>query len=264
MSFDKIAATTDKKADTFGYTEEERASILQLAADAGFSWSTTSESNSINFPRLLEQLKKKEMSLFLHASTLTEYLKVKRIPRGLRSTMMPMLLHDDKIYHEKWLALCNQHSLDLMLLTIHHLYKAVTSIKEEITEIDTECKNQTAPAEYTRLHEELKNNIEKLKNQIMQNKIKKFKRDTCDYQHDRVYTWADERTKYRRMNNKKRTNKQGSEQSTTDAETSSKSDSDNNTQSQKNKPFLGGRKENNGNSDQASGTTRTTRSKYKK
>lgn len=50
-----------------------------------------------------------------------------------------------------------------MLLTIQHLHKAVHNVKEEIKNIDGEFKNQTSPLEYTRIHEELKVNIEKTK-----------------------------------------------------------------------------------------------------
>lgn len=72
---------------------------------------------------------------------------------------MPMLLKNYPIYQQKWLALCNRHSLDL---TVQHLHQAVQSVKEEISALDTEFKNSSPDTEYNRTHEELQNNTEKL------------------------------------------------------------------------------------------------------
>lgn len=44
-----------------------------------------------------------------------------------------------------------------------------------------------------KIHEELKKNITKMKDQIISSKMKKFERDNKDYLHNRVYTWAAER-----------------------------------------------------------------------
>lgn len=188
MSFQAISATTDKKAELFGFTESERFNILQQAEKAGFVWNTANMSSGANHPRQLEQLKKKEVNLTLHASTLTEYLKAKRIPRGLRSNLTPMLLKEDKIYKQRWEALCNQNSLDLMFLTVQHLQKAALDVKQEIIKVDVEFKTNSSASDYNRTHYKLKTNMEKLKNQIMMMKLKKFEPDTRDYQFDRVYT----------------------------------------------------------------------------
>lgn len=237
MSFDKISAATDKHAETFGFTDDERAVILQQAENAGYTWGTTNEPNITNYPKQLEQLKKKEANLFLHASTLTEYIKVKRIPRGLRSTLMPMLLKNDTTYQQKWLALCNRHSLDLMLLTVQHLHQAVQSVKEEIATLDIEFKNSSPATDYNRTHDELKINIDKLRDQLMQNKLRKFERDMHDYQQDRVYTWATERSKYRTFKGRRNPNVNTSERSTTESDSQDNTDSSTNTSKNK-KPFL--------------------------
>lgn len=61
--------------------------------------------------------KRMKWAYSLHDSTLAEYLKVQRIPKGLRSSLTP-ILKDYMEYQEKWCALCNWHSLHLMLLTV--------------------------------------------------------------------------------------------------------------------------------------------------
>lgn len=206
MSFERISATTDKRAEIFSFTESERFAIMQQAEKGGFGWNIPSERGMGNHRIQLEQLMNKEASLALHTATLTEYLKVKRIPRGLRSTLTPMLLKEDRIYKQRWEALSNQHSFDLMLLTVQHLQAAVQTVRQDIQKVDAEFKNHSPVTEYNKTHEELKGNIEKLKDQIMNNKIKKFERDTRDYEMDRVYTWAAERPQYRgqRFTNKAR------------------------------------------------------------
>lgn len=64
------------------------------------------------------------------------------------------------------------------------------NLKLEVTKVDTELKETSTISEYNKTHEELKANVNKLREQLMTNKFKKFKRDTRDYQFNKVYTWA--------------------------------------------------------------------------
>lgn len=64
--------------------------------------------------------------------------------------------------------------------------------------MDTELKESSTRSEYNKIHEELKIKVDKLREQIMTNKLKKFERDTRDYQYNKVYKWAWERRKNRR------------------------------------------------------------------
>lgn len=204
MSFEKISALTDRIADTFMFSEEDRRKILSNAEGAGLTWDNTKCDNKAGCTKQLEQLLKRDLTLSLHAST----LKTQRIPRGLRSNVMPILLKDDKEYREKWFALSNRYSLDLMYLTVQHLQMAIQNVKQDIEKTDKELKEQITINDYSKIQEELKINIEKLKEQIMKNKLQKFERDTKDYMHDKVYTWAEDRRKYRRTQNQEGRNTQ--------------------------------------------------------
>lgn len=75
----------------------------------------------------------------------------------------------------------------------------------------------------------------------MQNKPKKFESDTHDYQYNRVYTWADERAKYRKKFTKRRTNMNDTERLATDSDSQLREELDSSTyKSKKNRrPFLG-------------------------
>lgn len=199
-AFETISTLTDKKAETFTFSEVERQDILQKAGNAGLLWNDIGKPTGTNLAKNLEQLRKRELSLNLHASTLMEYMKVQRIPRGLRSPLIPILLKDDTAYCERWQAICNQYSFDLMLLTIKHLHLAIDNVQQEVFKAEQELKKGTSPEEYNELHEALKINIKKMREQILQNKIRKYERDTKDYKFNRVYTWAENKMKNWRYN----------------------------------------------------------------
>lgn len=143
-----------------------------------------------------------------------EYMKIQRIPRGLRSPLIPILLKDDNAYCERWQAICNQYSFDLMLLTIQHLHLAINNVQREVNKADQKLKGGTTPDEYNGIHETLKANITKMREQILQNKIKKYERDTKDYRFNRVYSWAENKAKNRRYNKPWKQNNYPDNQST--------------------------------------------------
>lgn len=94
-------------------------------------------------------------------------------------------------------------------MTVKHLQAAINKIQEEIVTIEEDIKSTATIAEFNKAHEDIKANIEKMRQQLMQNKIKKFERDTKDYLLNKVYTWADDRKTKWRPQNKPR-NKTGS------------------------------------------------------
>lgn len=67
----------------------------------------------------------------------------------------------------------NRHSLDLMLLTVHHLQRANKQTQGEISEADKNLKESTTIDECNKVQEDLKINIEKMKKQILRNKLNK-------------------------------------------------------------------------------------------
>lgn len=89
-----------------------------------------------------------------------------------------------------------------------------------MSKADQELKGGTTPDEYNELHETLKTNIAKMRAQILENKIKKYERDTKDYKFNRVYSWAENKMKNRRFN---RTWKQDNHQENPSTDTESQS-----------------------------------------
>lgn len=55
MSFDKIAATTEHKAETYTFTDEDRQNILSSAECAGLTWNSNQVEHRVNHARKLER-----------------------------------------------------------------------------------------------------------------------------------------------------------------------------------------------------------------
>lgn len=187
MSFEEIANTSSRHADTYRLTEAERDLILTQVGTSGQALFNPAESTDVSVK--LESLKRKELTLSLHSTTLAEYIRVQRIPRGLRSNLTPNLLLDDKEYISHWYGICNQFSFDLMLLTIKHIQLALRPIQEQISTIEKEIEQLLTAEKLVDTQRRINETTTKLRENILKVKLRKFRRDTQDYEADRVYTW---------------------------------------------------------------------------
>ncbi|OCT56066.1 hypothetical protein XELAEV_18002718mg [Xenopus laevis] len=96
--------------------------------------------------------------------TLAEYMKVNRIPRGLRVCLCPTLFASDKEFCKRWEAIINKCSSDQMLATMEHL--------------QIERK------------EKLAHHIQCFRTEVEKRKSTKFQRNANDYSSGRVYRWV--------------------------------------------------------------------------
>lgn len=115
-TFASINATTGNKSETLSYTDEQGANII-LSFSLFQEMLQPPEPSVVSLSRELEDLKKRDLRLLWHSITLSEYWRVKRIPRGLRLQKTPSFGLDDPDLH-KWEQILNKCSLDLMLLII--------------------------------------------------------------------------------------------------------------------------------------------------
>ncbi|OCT74487.1 hypothetical protein XELAEV_18033466mg [Xenopus laevis] len=191
MSFADIAATTDRRADMFSFTETERKKILNAAQPLP----ATCIQSGADALKKLEQLKRREVSWTLHTASLAEYAKAHRIPRGLRIKLQPALFKDNTEFLQKWRGILNRCSLDLITLTVQQLQIGTRELKQQLHAAEEEVKLH-ADAENTQLRE-LEVKMEKLQQEILQMKLRKFTRDTRDYERGEVYTWQDSRRRVR-------------------------------------------------------------------
>lgn len=237
---------------TFRLSEQDRESILsQVSGTNTVIRSDNSSSNAV--AERLETLRRRDLTLSLHQSTLVDYIKVNRIPRGLRSNLTPNLLTDDHEFITNWYGICNQSSQDLMYLMVKHLERKVQQVRSEIADTEQELLSTYTPERCGEINRSIEITIQRLKESILKVKTKKFDRDTRDYELNAVYSW----NKKNKLNKKGPTSRRSppptnpaSEQTTTDSDSGS---SDNR---KKRRSFLGRvppREEEQGTSSQAPG-----------
>ncbi|OCT64523.1 hypothetical protein XELAEV_18045622mg [Xenopus laevis] len=130
-----------------------------------------------------------ETSLQLHSDTLIEYLKVKRIPRGLRLGIKPTLCKEDPAYCRNWDKILNKCSLDLMTLTVEGVQSKLSKLRIDISSIKQKLQSSYSDINLDELDAKLRDTVDKHRVEILKVKLDKLRRDTIDYQEDRVYNW---------------------------------------------------------------------------
>lgn len=157
MSFLDIGFSTENRAETLTYSDEDAERILESLKDQG---TFLTDSRNKTSTRHLEYLLKKEVNCRLHAVTLAEYYKVRRIPRGLRILLKPMLCKDNEGFLVKWRLILNKCSLDLLLLTINELQKNLDIIQVEITETKAKLKPLSTAEDWKKVLDDLNKMID--------------------------------------------------------------------------------------------------------
>lgn len=171
----------------FSFTEAERKKILSVTQ----SLPATIAPSGTEVLRRLEQLKHYEVSWALHMSSLAEYAKAQRIPRGLRINLQPALFKDNLEFRQKWQGILNRCSLNLITLNVQQLQMGMKDLKQEIYSKEEEYSR--IPETNNTLLQDLEVKMERLQQEILQVKLRKFMRDTRDYEKGEVYSWKEAR-----------------------------------------------------------------------
>ncbi|OCT89507.1 hypothetical protein XELAEV_18018128mg [Xenopus laevis] len=138
---------------------------------------------------VLERLQRIYIAYDLHLRTLAEYVKLQRIPRGLRAHLSPTLFSDNDQYCTKWEAIVNKCSLDLMLLTMEQLQSALPEVKGEADRAEENIRNSFAIPAVSGGMAKLTDHLAKFRAEVEGRKRNKFKRDAEDYKAGNVYRW---------------------------------------------------------------------------
>lgn len=189
-TFADINKLTDNYASTRTYTEADIENIL--FPQSGLSESLASADMTVDLQRRFKRLSQKRSRYTLHGSTLSEYVRSKRIPRGLRIQKVPTLGRHDPEFCEQWCQILNKASLDLTVLVIEHTKKRLSSLETEIGEITSQLESVTPPEDFTKLKEEMKSAMDRYEAEIMKQKLSTFRRDTMDYKTNNIYPWLKE------------------------------------------------------------------------
>ncbi|OCT78247.1 hypothetical protein XELAEV_18029355mg [Xenopus laevis] len=87
----------------------------------------------------LESLSKRQVELQLHGLTLTEYLRLQRIRRGLRVNLQPTLFAHNEEFKTKFAGIITKCSLDLIALNIECIAVELDNVN---TQLDTVTRNK--------------------------------------------------------------------------------------------------------------------------
>lgn len=175
---------------TFEFTTEDHSRIL--LTDSLFDGESFTYINS-ETTALVESLKKKvvqETRQYMHAVALSDHLRRKIIPRGLRIRKVPAFGLNNEEFLDRWCEILNKCSLDLMALTIQETTEQLQRTREEIREITSRLDKDITDTEHlTNLKKDIELLKEKRLAEIKVTKKQKFARDIEDYKQERVYFW---------------------------------------------------------------------------
>ncbi|OCT77041.1 hypothetical protein XELAEV_18032244mg [Xenopus laevis] len=144
----------------------------------------------------LEKIKRKQIAYELHAQTLGEYVKCKRIPRGLRSHLRPSMFTNNAQFCQKWEAILNKCSLDLMVAIIEEIQKELPRVIHSSEEVETKLRNHASPAVVAEGKKKLTDHLQSFRTEVQTRKRNKFQRDAADYEDGVVYKWVPYRNEY--------------------------------------------------------------------
>lgn len=170
---------------TFEYNEEQRTKIIceeSLFDQEGFQ--TIEISDDLHF------LTKQRVKAHLHAITLSDYIRQGIIPKGLRLQKEPMLSKKTEDFCDRWCAILNKCSIDLMTLLVEEHKKAQDDLDKKIEEhkqmLSETIKNKENLEEILKQTQELQESLTK---EIKEEKIKKFNKDKKDSMEGNIYNW---------------------------------------------------------------------------
>lgn len=182
--------------NTFEFNQEAYDRII--FKESLFGDDSSSHVDTGDGKKKLTSLLNRETRLYLHAVTLSDYLRKRRIPRGLRIQKAPTVGLNNPDFCQKWCEITNKCSCDLMVLIIQEMNDQLTEVRSQIE--DTRGKLETDYMDKTAL-KTLLDECEKYNDLTIVKK--KFMRDTEDYEKDKVYLWRSGRS--RRGENQQRT-----------------------------------------------------------
>ncbi|CAJ0937340.1 unnamed protein product [Ranitomeya imitator] len=182
-------------SETFSFNATEAAEILsKVTAPSDFLQIPAKELKN----RDLERESRRAVSLELHIITIAEYLRVQRIPRGLRVPLQPTFFREDKDYCTKFEHILNKCSADLMTLTLSYLQKNLEMVNAQINAIESQLTSTLPQEEFQELKTKNQELLRSHRLELEKRKRSKFLRDTEDYLQNRVYQWRDTQHSTRR------------------------------------------------------------------
>ncbi|OCT60453.1 hypothetical protein XELAEV_18046478mg [Xenopus laevis] len=168
--------------------EKQAADIFCDTNEDSFTCFSDSD-NAMELCYELERNMVKEMRLWWDISTLQNYLKVGRIPRGLRIKKFPAFSDVSREFVDAWNSTLSTCSNSLMELIIDFHTKKHKLIQDGIKELQSDLLRRDASIEIAEKLDIIKQRVNKLETEVKLTKREKFLRDKKDYEFNRVYDW---------------------------------------------------------------------------
>ncbi|CAJ0915856.1 unnamed protein product [Ranitomeya imitator] len=166
-------------SETFSFNATEAAEILsKVTAPSDFLQIPTQELKN----RDLERESRRAINLEIHIITLAEYLRVQRIPRGLRVPLQPTFFREDKEYCTKFEHILNKCSADLMTLTLSYLQKNLDTVNAQVNAIESQLSSTMPQEEFQELKKKNQELLQSHRSEVEKRKRSKFLR------HRRLFT----------------------------------------------------------------------------
>lgn len=195
--YQRLTQNTTMESTTFAYSEEEgkriitSASLLDGIGEMPFADNRQAREICMDLKRLQE----KDIKLDLNAIQLSDYWRKGYSPRGLRIKKFPSFDVTEKTeFKAKWEKILSKCSSDLMLLLIEEARKDRVVIQQKMEDLNKKLEEFNNNKDIEDLRKRLDDNISKFKEQLKQDKIRKFQRDEVDYKENRVYFWTKAKT----------------------------------------------------------------------
>ncbi|CAH2301073.1 Hypothetical predicted protein [Pelobates cultripes] len=189
MSFQDIGDISDRRAETRVYTQAEVDAIIARYSVKQSVFVT----DQTTLYRRVEYLENKLVNYQLHSETLVEYLRVKRIPRGLRLNIRPNFCKACKDFCVNWYKILNKCSLDLIALTVEGLQQDLVEIEGLLSDTKKKLFETGEKAVIEDKLVAISSRLPKHREEVLERKLDKFRRDTVDYLEDKVYFWRQQR-----------------------------------------------------------------------
>ncbi|XP_069600643.1 uncharacterized protein [Ranitomeya imitator] len=131
----------------------------------------------------------RKLKTWWNKTTLENYVDQNIIPRGLRVQVYPSFDLEDTELIQRWKKAATCCSLEFLRIIIDKNSISLNLIDKEIDEIHKSLKKQLTSEKLESYMQTIEKDIDKWENDISQLKLKKYLRDSKDYEMDRIYKW---------------------------------------------------------------------------
>lgn len=187
MEDSSASGTSTSNTNVFTYTEAE---ANQLLGDALTDVAFLNKPSTVDLRRKYEFETKRIISLELHLTTLIEYYRNQRIPRGMRSQSRPNMFFQDNDFRAKFEKISNKYAYDMILLNIEFLRMELARVRARLEEVERLLKTTLTTEDLTKYLQRHETILKKYKEDLEETKCRKWHRDIQDYTTGRVYNWT--------------------------------------------------------------------------